>query len=178
MVQCCFTSTETVRLIKTESPGRPPRLILSFWILSRARSRKDLHRPAEPLATGAINETVHWPDVIYTYMVQTRIYSNQIEMDESELKSCAEVEVAVLDSPSLTNLMVYVGVKQHLKKKKKKKGRRNAWPCWSTETTYSLLGIGGGVGWGWGGGGCLWIARTKRSNPCEPVWPSGKALGW
>ena len=25
-VQCCFTSTETVRLIRTESPGRPPRL--------------------------------------------------------------------------------------------------------------------------------------------------------
>ena len=26
MVQCCFTSTETVKLIRTESPGRPPRL--------------------------------------------------------------------------------------------------------------------------------------------------------
>ena len=26
MVQCCFTSTETVRLIRTGSPGRPPRL--------------------------------------------------------------------------------------------------------------------------------------------------------
>ena len=26
MVQCCFTSTETVRFIRTESPGRPPRL--------------------------------------------------------------------------------------------------------------------------------------------------------
>ncbi len=26
MVQCCFTSTETVGLIRTESPGRPPRL--------------------------------------------------------------------------------------------------------------------------------------------------------
>ena len=25
MVQCCFTSTETVRLIRTERPGRPPR---------------------------------------------------------------------------------------------------------------------------------------------------------
>ena len=25
-VQCCFTSTETVRLIRTESSGRPPRL--------------------------------------------------------------------------------------------------------------------------------------------------------
>ena len=26
MVQCCFTSTETIRLIRTWSPGRPPRL--------------------------------------------------------------------------------------------------------------------------------------------------------
>ena len=26
MVQCCFASTETVRLIRTDSPGRPPRL--------------------------------------------------------------------------------------------------------------------------------------------------------
>ena len=26
MVQCCFTSTETVKLIRTGSPGRPPRL--------------------------------------------------------------------------------------------------------------------------------------------------------
>ena len=29
-VQCCFTSTETVRLIKTGSPGWPPRLSHSF----------------------------------------------------------------------------------------------------------------------------------------------------
>ena len=26
MVQCCFASTETVRLVRTDSPGRPPRL--------------------------------------------------------------------------------------------------------------------------------------------------------
>ena len=26
MVQCCFTSTGTIRLIRTGSPGRPPRL--------------------------------------------------------------------------------------------------------------------------------------------------------
>ena len=26
MVQCCFTSTETIRLVRTGSPGRPPRL--------------------------------------------------------------------------------------------------------------------------------------------------------
>ena len=33
MVQCCFTSTETVRLIRTRSPGRPPRLSHSSWTL-------------------------------------------------------------------------------------------------------------------------------------------------
>ena len=32
MVQCCFTSTETVRLSRTESPGRPPRLFFSFFL--------------------------------------------------------------------------------------------------------------------------------------------------
>ena len=34
MVQCCFTSTETVRLIRTESPGWPLRLSHSSWTLS------------------------------------------------------------------------------------------------------------------------------------------------
>ena len=33
MVQCCFTSTETIRLIRTENPGRPPRLSHSSWTL-------------------------------------------------------------------------------------------------------------------------------------------------
>ena len=33
MVQCYFTSTETVRLIRTESPGRPPRLSHCSWTL-------------------------------------------------------------------------------------------------------------------------------------------------
>ena len=31
MVQCCLTSTETLRLIRTESPGRPPRLSHNSW---------------------------------------------------------------------------------------------------------------------------------------------------
>ena len=33
MVQYSFTSTETVRLVRTESPGRPPRLLHSSWTL-------------------------------------------------------------------------------------------------------------------------------------------------
>ena len=35
MVQCCFTSTETIRLIRTGSPGRPPRLSHSSRTLRR-----------------------------------------------------------------------------------------------------------------------------------------------
>ena len=31
MVQCCFTSTETVKLIRTESPGWPPWLSHNSW---------------------------------------------------------------------------------------------------------------------------------------------------
>ena len=38
MVQCCFTSTETVRLIRRESAGRPPRLSHSSWTLKPAMS--------------------------------------------------------------------------------------------------------------------------------------------
>ena len=34
MVQCCFMSTEAVRLVRTESPGRPPRLSHISWTLS------------------------------------------------------------------------------------------------------------------------------------------------
>ena len=33
VVQCCFTFTGTVRLIRTGSPGRPPRLSHSSWAL-------------------------------------------------------------------------------------------------------------------------------------------------
>ena len=34
MFQCGFTSTETIRLIRTGSPGRPPRLSQSSWTLN------------------------------------------------------------------------------------------------------------------------------------------------
>jgi len=40
MVQCCFTSTETVRLIRTEGPGRPPRL-LDFHTALKFRTDHD-----------------------------------------------------------------------------------------------------------------------------------------
>ena len=33
LVECCFTSTETIRIIRDGSPGRPPRLSHSSWTL-------------------------------------------------------------------------------------------------------------------------------------------------
>ena len=44
MVQYCFASTETIRLVRTESPGRPPRLSHSSWTLNiyiRAKMRSE-----------------------------------------------------------------------------------------------------------------------------------------
>ena len=37
MVQCCFTPIETVRLVRTEIPWRPPRLSRSSWTLLRVQ---------------------------------------------------------------------------------------------------------------------------------------------
>ena len=34
MVQYCFTSTETRKLVRTDSPGRPPRLSHSSWTMN------------------------------------------------------------------------------------------------------------------------------------------------
>ena len=42
MAQCCFTSTETVRLIRTGSPGWPPRLSHSSWTLNAPCMKEDV----------------------------------------------------------------------------------------------------------------------------------------
>ena len=57
MVQCCFTSTETRKLIRTESPGRLPRLSHSSWTqsstllwsvyLNKVRSNKNVDQKAK-----------------------------------------------------------------------------------------------------------------------------------
>ena len=48
MVQCCFTSTETVRLIRTDSPGRLPRLSHSSWTMWGAQDgHLDFHTAPE-----------------------------------------------------------------------------------------------------------------------------------
>ena len=39
IVQYSFTSTETRRLVRTDSPGRPPRLSHSFWTMNRPNSK-------------------------------------------------------------------------------------------------------------------------------------------
>ena len=38
-VQYCFTSTETIRLVRSESPGRPSRLSHSSWTMAVALDR-------------------------------------------------------------------------------------------------------------------------------------------
>ena len=43
MVQCSFMSTETIRLVRTDSPGRPPRLSLT-QLLNNARRTKENNR--------------------------------------------------------------------------------------------------------------------------------------
>ena len=43
MVQCCFTSTETIRLIRDGSPGRPPPLSHSSWALTKTRNKTDFY---------------------------------------------------------------------------------------------------------------------------------------
>ena len=48
MVQCCFTSTETVRLIRTGRTGRPPRLSHSSWTLTGRKTQNYLLTPPPP----------------------------------------------------------------------------------------------------------------------------------
>ena len=54
MVQCCFTSTETIKVIRTGSPGRPPRLPHSpeLW---RKIGRAQQWLPAEEGNLGSYN---------------------------------------------------------------------------------------------------------------------------
>ena len=51
MVQCCFTSTETVRLIRTGSPGQPPRLSHSSWTLKTKKIRMGRYSNADDTGT-------------------------------------------------------------------------------------------------------------------------------
>ena len=60
MVQCCFTSIETVRLIRTESPGRPPRLSHSSVTLQPVAA-------AVTLCSGV--SAGHWPALLLLQVV-------------------------------------------------------------------------------------------------------------
>ena len=72
MVQCCFTSTETVRLIRTESPGRPPRLSHSSWTLREKQST--LIMPSA--VTIERSETKHCDNANTKRFKRTLIYFN------------------------------------------------------------------------------------------------------
>ena len=47
-VQCCFTSAETVRLVRSGSPGRPHRLSHCSWVLKVMMVIAFIHRYSPP----------------------------------------------------------------------------------------------------------------------------------
>ena len=79
MVQCCFTSTETRRLIRTLSPGRPPRLSHSSWTLENLETPKgELKLPVRATCTTAgvqRGSSVAWLNREQSGMETTRRYS-------------------------------------------------------------------------------------------------------
>jgi len=55
IVQYSFTSTETIRLVRTDSPGRPPRLSRSSWTMfSEAHPDNCIYIPAQA-------QSPYWP---------------------------------------------------------------------------------------------------------------------
>ena len=54
IVQCCFTSTETVRFVRTESHGRPPRLSHSSGTLTSSTQLDSYHPLSFFLSTDAV----------------------------------------------------------------------------------------------------------------------------
>ena len=54
MVQYSFTSTETRRLVRTDSPGRPPRLSHSSWTMSSVAS---MYRDSASRVLGCTEHT-------------------------------------------------------------------------------------------------------------------------
>ena len=56
MVQCSFTSTETRRLVRTDSPGRPPRLSHSY-VLSSPHPPTHIHIRAGKSLPGFLRQS-------------------------------------------------------------------------------------------------------------------------
>ena len=71
MVQCCFTSTETVRVIRTKAQGRPHRLSHSSWTLTTVQQVSSL------LYTTTSNGLQRLKDFNSTTSVKPFIYNNQ-----------------------------------------------------------------------------------------------------
>ena len=81
MVQCCFTSTETIRLVRTGSPGRPPRLSHLFWTLSHVPSlRRALYPfPHVPFPTKS---TIPLPSRPFPYEEHYTHYLTSLSYEE------------------------------------------------------------------------------------------------
>ena len=54
MVQCCFTSTKTIRLIRRGSPGRPPRLSHSSGTLRLEAGARGIYWTAAVRPVGPV----------------------------------------------------------------------------------------------------------------------------
>ena len=63
MVECCFTSTETVALIRTKSPGRPPRLSHSSWTLYVAWAKAFIPKIHPDIASLSLPPPPHQPAI-------------------------------------------------------------------------------------------------------------------
>ena len=57
MVQYSFTSTETRRLVRTDSPGRPPRLSRSSWTMCHTFHLNGIYTPG---GAAAFRQGVQW----------------------------------------------------------------------------------------------------------------------
>ena len=70
MVQYCFTSTETTRLVRTDSPGRPPRLSNSSWTISYTRRHGPIYILYRSMPVGIYRvQSPGFPKIVYWMLI-------------------------------------------------------------------------------------------------------------
>ena len=84
MVQCCFTSTETIRLIRTGSSGRPPRLSHSSWTLHILFSLYVVHGVIDVYCSGTQGTTQG--------TTQRRLAGRSLATNSQEVMALGEVK--------------------------------------------------------------------------------------
>ena len=102
-VQCCITSTETLRTI---GDGERTSIFTQFMNSDRMDDDDDV----------GLNVLRCWADILgknWQHKPGSEYYAVLGACNCPELRSCVKVEVAVLGFPSLISLMVSVDVKRH-----------------------------------------------------------------